>query len=75
MTERTTGAMHQVDIPPRPGSATGRNTAGLVLLYADEYQKLPAAWPLRQERLTIGRDPTADICLPISAVSRMHAEV
>lgn len=75
MTERTTGAMHQVDIPPRPGSATGKGAAGLILLYADEYQSLPAAWPLCQERLTIGRDAAADICLPINAVSRMHAEI
>ncbi len=75
MTERTTGAMQQVDIPPRPGSAGVKGVAGLILLYANEFQEIPAAWPLLKERITIGRDTAADICLPISAVSRMHAEV
>jgi len=75
MTERTTGAMHQVEIPPRPGNATGQGTAGLILLYADEFHKVPAAWSMDQQRVSIGRDPAADICLPIAAVSRIHAEI
>ncbi len=52
-----------------------RGSPGLVLLYAGEYQALPAAWPLGREPLTLGRDADADIVLPVTAVSRRHAEV
>ena len=75
MTDRTTGAMHQVGIPPKPGSAGVKGAAGLVLLYAEEYSQLPAAWPIRKPQVTLGRDDATDICLPIAAVSRVHAEV
>jgi transcriptional regulator with PAS, ATPase and Fis domain len=52
-----------------------RGRAGLVLLYAGEYAALPAAWPLGRDATVIGRDTTADIVLPVSAVSRRHVEV
>jgi transcriptional regulator with PAS, ATPase and Fis domain len=59
-----------------PPDAAGRGpTAGLVLLYADEYVSLPAAWPLSKKRVVIGRDETADVLLPVKAVSRKHAEI
>jgi transcriptional regulator with PAS, ATPase and Fis domain len=67
--------MQQVGLPPRPGAAGAKSAPGLVLLYADDYESLPAAWPLNKERVSIGRDAAADICLQIPAVSRMHAEL
>jgi transcriptional regulator of acetoin/glycerol metabolism len=52
-----------------------RGSAGLVLLYAGEFASLPAAWPLGRGATTLGRDEGADIVLPVTAVSRKHAEV
>jgi DNA-binding NtrC family response regulator len=52
-----------------------RGPAGLVLLYAGEYASLPAAWPLARGTTVIGRDASADIVLPVTAVSRRHAEI
>ena len=49
--------------------------AGLVLLYAENYAELPPVWLLDKERLLIGRDDTADVRVPVNAVSRIHAEV
>jgi DNA-binding NtrC family response regulator len=59
--------------PGRRDRLTG--SAGLVLLYAGEYASLPAAYVLARGPLTIGRDSSADLVLPVSAVSRRHAEV
>lgn len=70
----TTGAMQEFGAPGAPGG-DGSAVAGLVLLYADAYPSLPAAFPLTRARLTIGREPPADILLPVSAVSRVHAEL
>jgi DNA-binding NtrC family response regulator len=59
-------------------SSPGRNGSplpGLVLLYAERFAELPAAFPLTRERLVIGREPPADLVLPVSAVSRVHAEL
>ncbi len=75
MTERTTGAMQQVGLPQSPHSAGPRGQPGLVLLYAEESASLPGAWTFSQERTTIGRDDSADLRLPIAAVSRAHAEI
>jgi len=52
-----------------------RGRGGLVLLYAGEYAALPAAFPLGPGSVVIGRDASADFVLPVSAVSRRHAEV
>ena len=75
MTERTTGAMQQVGIPSSPHSAGPRGAPGLVLLYSEEFEKLPGAWPFSQSRIVIGREDSADLCLPVAAVSRTHAEI
>ncbi len=75
MTERTTGAMQQVGIPNSPHSASPRRAPGLVLLYAEEFCKLPGAWTFSKPRIVIGRDDSADLCLPVAAVSRTHAEI
>ena len=75
MTERTTGAMQQVGIPSSPHSAGPRGAPGLVLLYSEEFEKLPGAWPFSQPRIVIGREEPADLRLPVAAVSRTHAEI
>jgi transcriptional regulator with PAS, ATPase and Fis domain len=48
---------------------------GLVLLYAGEHAALPSAWSLPKGPIVIGRDEAADLMLPVTAVSRRHAEV
>ena len=52
-----------------------RGPAGLVLLYAGEYPSLPGAFSLARGTTVIGRDAAADIVLPVTAVSRRHAEL
>jgi len=52
-----------------------RGSPGLVLLYAGEFAALPAAWPLGAGPVTLGRDAGVELVLPVSAVSRRHAEV
>ncbi|HEY3494927.1 MAG TPA: sigma 54-interacting transcriptional regulator [Polyangiaceae bacterium] len=72
MNDKRTDEMQAFDLGRRdrqPGSP------GLVLLYAGEYAALPAAYPLPRGPVTIGRDAPADILLPVSAVSRRHAEL
>src|SRR5690606_33148738 len=73
MADATTGAMQQFGAAP-PSRGQGP-AAGLVLLYAEEFPSLPAAWPFQQPRVVIGRDDQADVRLPVKAVSRRHAEV
>jgi DNA-binding NtrC family response regulator len=69
----TTGSMQEFGSPgQRPGSGPD---AGLVLLYAESFATLPAAWPLGRERLLIGREAPAELVLPVNAVSRVHAEL
>ena len=70
----TTGSMQEF------GSASERGgngpDAGLVLLFAEPFAALPAAWPLLgRGRTVIGREAPAEIVLPVSAVSRVHAEI
>lgn len=72
MNDKRTDEMQTFDAGRRD-RLTG--SAGLVLLYAGEYASLPAAYVLGRAPLTIGRDSSADLVLPVSAVSRRHAEV
>jgi transcriptional regulator of acetoin/glycerol metabolism len=74
MADATTGAMQQFGGAP-PDSRGQGPAAGLVLLYAEEFASLPAAWPFQQRRVVIGRDDAADVRLPVKAVSRRHAEI
>lgn len=74
MTDASTGAMQQFRAAAPPGGGNGPR-AGLVLLYAEAFAALPPVFPLPKERVLIGRDETADIRLPVSAVSRRHAEL
>jgi transcriptional regulator with PAS, ATPase and Fis domain len=69
----TTGSMQE--FAPRGDAERGAGDAGLVLLYAETFAALPAAWPLGQNRVVIGREPPAEIVLPVNAVSRVHAEL
>jgi transcriptional regulator with GAF, ATPase, and Fis domain len=75
MTDRTTGAMQQIGVPQNPTAPGATADAGLVLLYASEYAELSGGWVFESPRAVIGRDPSADLFLPIQAVSRVHAEV
>jgi transcriptional regulator of acetoin/glycerol metabolism len=73
MTDKATDAMQQFSAIGLPAQSSG---AGLVLLYADRFLDLPAAFPLRPSGPTvIGSSSGADLVLPINAVSRLHAEL
>jgi transcriptional regulator with GAF, ATPase, and Fis domain len=52
---------------------TARDRAGLVLLYAPNFEQLSPAYVFVSQELTVGRDPSALICVPEQAVSRQHA--
>jgi transcriptional regulator with GAF, ATPase, and Fis domain len=72
MTDKRTDEMQAFE-PVRRDRPTG--PAGLVLLYAAEYTSLPAAFLLGKEPAVLGRDPSASLLLPVTAVSRRHAEI
>ncbi|HEX2675413.1 MAG TPA: sigma 54-interacting transcriptional regulator, partial [Polyangiales bacterium] len=72
--EAPTGAMQE--FRGSPSQPSRKRQAGLVLLYADTFRELPAAFLLQAERHVIGRDAeAADLRLVAPAVSRVHAEV
>ncbi len=72
MTDKRTDEMQTFDAGRRDRP---RGRAGLVLLYAGEYAALPAAWPLERAVTVIGREASADVVLPVTAVSRRHVEL
>ena len=73
MVDYTTGAMQEFGATARgPGSGP---VAGLVLLYAESWARLPAAFLFQKERQVIGREPGVDLELEVPAVSRKHAEI
>lgn len=73
MNDASTGAMQNFrgNLP----SGASSPEAGLVLLYAEGYGALPAAFALGKKTVVLGRDADADIPLPVTAVSRRHAEI
>jgi transcriptional regulator with PAS, ATPase and Fis domain len=72
--EAPTGAMQE--FRGSPSQPPRKRQPGLVLLYADTFRELPAAFLLTQERHVIGRDASsADLPLKAPAVSRVHAEI
>jgi len=75
MGDATTGAMQQFGAGAPPDSLRRGPASGLVLLYAEDFASLPAAWPFYDRKLVIGRDESTDICLKVKAVSRRHAEI
>ncbi len=68
-----TGAMQQWGSTQKPDPSAP--SAGLVLLYAEGFPALPAAWPLIGAKTIIGREPPADVAVGVNAVSRVHAEI
>src|SRR4051812_44998152 len=70
MSDAATGAMTKFGPGPRASAS-----AGLVLLYAEQFVALPTVHPLKRARNVIGREPPADILVPVNAVSRTHAEI
>ena len=48
---------------------------GLVLLYARNFEQFLPAYPFHKPGVVIGRDATADVCVPEQAVSRNHARI
>jgi hypothetical protein len=75
MGEYQTDAMAEFPGLGPGGAATDPLDPGLVLLYAEPFVSLPAAWPLRPGEDALGRDPDLAVFLPVSAVSRRHAEI
>ncbi len=73
MSSNSTGAMQQ--FPSSGPAVSGSGPAGFVLLYAETYAQLPAAWPIVNSRVVVGREAPADIVIPVNAVSRVHAEI
>lgn len=72
--EAPTGAMQE--FRGSPSQAPRKRQPGLVLLYADTFRELPAAFLLERERHVVGRDAgSADLTLKAPAVSRVHAEI
>jgi DNA-binding NtrC family response regulator len=72
MTDVKTGAMQEFD---RAAADPGPVAAGLVLLYAEDFARMPAAWLLEPAACRVGRDPSAEVRLDVNAVSREHAQV
>ncbi len=73
MSEKATGAMQQFGEADEPSAGP---TGGLVLLYAKDYEKLPAAWAFDGRKIVIGSEQqSAQVHLPVWAVSRRHAEI
>lgn len=75
MTDRTTGAMQQIGVLDDPSAPGAKADAGFLLLYASEYAELPGGWVFEAPRAVVGRDPNAELMLPVQAVSRIHAEI
>src|SRR5260221_12689839 len=72
--EAPTGAMQE--FRGNPSQPNRKRQPGLVLLYADTFRELPAAFLLEQERHVRGRDASAaDLTVTAPAVSRVHAEI
>src|SRR6185436_8022857 len=70
MVDKETGAMQSFDASR--AEAKSGFSAGLVLLYAEPFESLPAVWLLRKSEHVLGRE-SEDLLLPVSAVSRKHA--
>jgi sigma-54 dependent transcriptional regulator, acetoin dehydrogenase operon transcriptional activator AcoR len=63
------------DAEPRDSTPLQKERAGLVLLYAPNFEQLSPAYVFVSPELTIGRDPSNLICVPEQAVSRQHARI
>jgi len=71
MSDAATGAMAKFG----PSGRGAAERPGLVLLYAEAFAALPPAFHLKRGVNVIGREPPADLVVPVNAVSRTHAEI
>jgi DNA-binding NtrC family response regulator len=69
----TTASMQMYGMSAAPDR--GGTRAGLVLLYAPQFEQFKPAYLLTERELIIGREPTSGICIPQPAVSRQHARI
>ena len=75
MSRYRTGVSSSYNDEPRDSTPLHKERAGLVLLYAPNFEQLSPAYVFVSPELTIGRDPTNLICVPEQAVSRQHARI
>jgi transcriptional regulator with GAF, ATPase, and Fis domain len=57
------------------GGPESASRPGLVLLYARNFEQFLPVYPFQTPAVVIGRDNTADVCVPEQAVSRQHARI
>ena len=70
MSRYRTGVSSSYDSEPRDSTPSHKERAGLVLLYAPNFEQLSPAYVFVSPELTIGRDPTNLICVPEQAVKQ-----
>ena len=77
MSRYRTGVSSSYNDGPEPRDSTPltKERAGLVLLYAPNFEQLSPAYVFVSPELTIGRDASNLICVPEQAVSREHARL
>ncbi len=77
MSRYRTGVSSSYNDGPEPRDSTPltKERAGLVLLYAPNFEQLSPAYVFVSPELTIGRDASNLICVPEQAVSREHARI
>ncbi len=73
MSRYRTGVSSSYGDDARDSMPTHRERAGLVLLYAPNFDQLSPAYVFVSSELTVGRDVSNLICVPEQAVSRQHA--
>ncbi|XYH98780.1 sigma 54-interacting transcriptional regulator [Sorangium sp. So ce1128] len=62
----------QIHVPTSQRASSG---AGIVLLYAPNYEQFRPAYPLSESGSVLGRDPSSDIYAPTRTASRRHARI
>src|SRR3954465_12622649 len=70
-----TGVSSSYGDDPRESLPASKERAGLVLLYAPNFEQLSPAYVFVSQELTIGREASCLICVPEQAVSRQHARI
>jgi transcriptional regulator with GAF, ATPase, and Fis domain len=70
-----TGVSSSYGDDARDSMPAPKERAGLVLLYASNFEQLSPAYVFVSPELTIGRDASNLICVPEQAVSRQHARI
>jgi len=73
MSRYRTGVSSSYGDDARDSMPAPKERAGLVLLYAPNFEQLSPAYVFVSTELTIGRDAANLICVPEQAVSRQHA--